>query len=170
MGTAPVSGVTATTFTILNGNANRDFTFSGTGFVYNSQTNKFTAGTITSILETTHDASHTQLASFDLNVLAADWMNAVIDKANDGRVIESLVSPWTFNFIGNAGADGSGASSQNDIFTGNGGNDNFAGLTRLGAVVIGFDIVFAEPDRLNPDVAADTIRNLDEETRAIWRM
>jgi len=127
MGTAPVSGVTATTFTILNGNANRDFTFSGTGFVYNSQTNKFTAGTITSILETTHDASHTQLASFDLNVLAADWMNAVIDKANGGRVIESLVSPWTFNFIGNAGADGFGASSQNDIFTGNGGNDNFDG-------------------------------------------
>src|SRR6266478_3149286 len=44
--------------------------------------------------------------------------------------------------------------------------DLIAGLTRLGAVVIGFDIVFAEPDRLNPDVAADTIRNLDEETRA----
>src|SRR6266571_210682 len=42
-------------------------------------------------------------------------------------------------------------------------------LTRLGAVVIGFDIVFAEPDRLNPDVAADTIRNLDEETRAKLR-
>src|SRR5216684_2018393 len=39
-------------------------------------------------------------------------------------------------------------------------------LTKLGAVVIAFDIVFAELDRLNPDVAADTIRNLDEETRA----
>jgi adenylate cyclase len=38
-------------------------------------------------------------------------------------------------------------------------------LTGLGAVVIAFDIVFAEPDRLNPGVAADTIRNLDEETR-----
>ena len=38
-------------------------------------------------------------------------------------------------------------------------------LTRLGAVVIAFDVVFSEPDRLNPDVAADTIRNLDEETR-----
>src|SRR6266478_9248974 len=47
--------------------------------------------------------------------------------------------------------------------------DLIAGLTRLGAVVIGFDIVFAEPDRLNPDVAADTIRNLDEETRAKLR-
>jgi adenylate cyclase len=35
--------------------------------------------------------------------------------------------------------------------------------------VIGFDIVFAEPDRLNPGVAADTIRNLDEETRAKLR-
>ncbi len=48
--------------------------------------------------------------------------------------------------------------------------DLVANLTRLGAVVIGFDIVFAEPDRLNPDVAADTIRNLDEETRAKLRM
>src|SRR5882672_6361626 len=38
-------------------------------------------------------------------------------------------------------------------------------LTRLGAVVIAFDIVFSEPDRLNPDVAADTFRNLDEATR-----
>ena len=47
--------------------------------------------------------------------------------------------------------------------------DLIASLTRLGAVVIGFDIVFSEPDRLNPDVAADTIRNLDEETRAKLR-
>jgi adenylate cyclase len=42
-------------------------------------------------------------------------------------------------------------------------------LTALGAVVIAFDIVFAEPDRLNPNVAADTIRNLDEVTRAKLR-
>src|SRR5882762_4604779 len=39
-------------------------------------------------------------------------------------------------------------------------------LTRLGAVVIAFDIVFSEPDRLNPDIAADTFHDLDEETRA----
>src|SRR3974390_1888770 len=31
-------------------------------------------------------------------------------------------------------------------------------LTRLGAVVIGFDAVFSESDRLNPDIAADTLR------------
>jgi adenylate cyclase len=43
--------------------------------------------------------------------------------------------------------------------------DLITNLTRLGAVVIAFDIVFPEPDRLNPGVAADTIRNLDEETR-----
>src|ERR1700724_697084 len=43
--------------------------------------------------------------------------------------------------------------------------DMVANLTRLGAVAIGFDIMFAEPDRLNPDVAADTFRNLDEATR-----
>jgi adenylate cyclase len=43
--------------------------------------------------------------------------------------------------------------------------DLVTSLTRLGAVVIAFDIVFSEPDRLNPDAAADTFRNLDEETR-----
>ncbi|MDP1883492.1 MAG: adenylate/guanylate cyclase domain-containing protein [Bradyrhizobium sp.] len=42
-------------------------------------------------------------------------------------------------------------------------------LTALGAVVIAFDIVFAEPDRLNPGIAADTIPNLDDETRAKLR-
>jgi adenylate cyclase len=42
-------------------------------------------------------------------------------------------------------------------------------LTRLGAVVIAFDVVFSEPDRLNPDAAADTFRNLDDETRAKLR-
>ena len=38
-------------------------------------------------------------------------------------------------------------------------------LTRLGAVVIAFDAIFPEPDRLNPDIAADIFRNLDEATR-----
>ena len=33
-------------------------------------------------------------------------------------------------------------------------------LTRLGAVVIAFDAVFSEPDRLNPAFTADTFRNL----------
>src|SRR6266478_544249 len=47
--------------------------------------------------------------------------------------------------------------------------DLITGLTKLGAVVIAFDIVFSEPDRLNPDVAADTFRDLDEETRAKLR-
>jgi adenylate cyclase len=42
-------------------------------------------------------------------------------------------------------------------------------LTRLGAVVIAFDAVFSEPDRLNPAAAADTFRNLDDETRARLR-
>jgi adenylate cyclase len=38
-------------------------------------------------------------------------------------------------------------------------------LTKLDAAVIAFDIVFAEPDRLTPGVAADTIQGLDEATR-----
>jgi adenylate cyclase len=40
-----------------------------------------------------------------------------------------------------------------------------ANLTRAGALVIAFDVVFSEPDRLNPDIAADSFGNLDEATR-----
>jgi adenylate cyclase len=38
-------------------------------------------------------------------------------------------------------------------------------LRELGAVAIGFDIVFAEPDRMSPAVAAGSFRGLDAETR-----
>jgi adenylate cyclase len=42
-------------------------------------------------------------------------------------------------------------------------------LTRLGAVVIAFDAVFSEPDRVNPSVVAEAFPQLDEETRAKLR-
>jgi len=38
-------------------------------------------------------------------------------------------------------------------------------LTKLGALVVAFDVVFAEPDRLSPALAVDVFRDLDEETR-----
>ncbi|MFT6556761.1 CHASE2 domain-containing protein [Sneathiella sp.] len=38
-------------------------------------------------------------------------------------------------------------------------------LTEAGAVVIGFDIVFPEPDRLSPPVLANQLKGLDAETR-----
>ena len=38
-------------------------------------------------------------------------------------------------------------------------------LTDMGAAAIGFDIVFAEPDRLSPSAAAQSLRGLDEATR-----
>src|SRR5262245_41161606 len=38
-------------------------------------------------------------------------------------------------------------------------------LTQLGAVAIGFDVIFAEPDRMSPSIAATSFRDLDEETR-----
>jgi adenylate cyclase len=43
--------------------------------------------------------------------------------------------------------------------------DLVTSLTKLGAVVIAFDVIFSEPDRLNPDAAADTFRNLDEDAK-----
>jgi adenylate cyclase len=39
-------------------------------------------------------------------------------------------------------------------------------ITRAGAVAIGFDIVFPEPDRMSPAVAEKSFRGLDPETRA----
>jgi adenylate cyclase len=47
--------------------------------------------------------------------------------------------------------------------------DLVANLTRLGPAAIGFDVMFAEPDRLSPALAADSLRNLDEATRAKLR-
>ena len=38
-------------------------------------------------------------------------------------------------------------------------------LTQMGALVIAFDIVFAEPDRMSPSIAAEAFRNLDDATR-----
>lgn len=43
--------------------------------------------------------------------------------------------------------------------------DMITRLTRMGAAVIGFDVIFAEPDRLSPALAADVYRGLDEETK-----
>ena len=47
--------------------------------------------------------------------------------------------------------------------------DMIINLTSLGAVVIAFDIVFAEPDRLNPAAVAGSMRYIDEVTRAKLR-
>jgi len=47
--------------------------------------------------------------------------------------------------------------------------DMVTNLTNLGAAAIAFDVVFSEPDRLNPDAAARTMRYLDEVTRGKLR-
>ena len=39
-------------------------------------------------------------------------------------------------------------------------------LTNLDAAVIAFDIIFAEPDRMSPSLAADAFTTLDDDTRA----
>jgi adenylate cyclase len=43
--------------------------------------------------------------------------------------------------------------------------DLVAALTKMGAIVIAFDVMFPEPDRLSPATAAGSFKNLDEETR-----
>src|SRR5580693_5285792 len=39
-------------------------------------------------------------------------------------------------------------------------------ITQLGAVTIGFDVIFAEPDRMSPAVAEHSFRGIDADTRA----
>ena len=38
-------------------------------------------------------------------------------------------------------------------------------LMKMGAVLVAFDVVFAEPDRMNPSAIADALKGLDEETK-----
>jgi adenylate cyclase len=42
-------------------------------------------------------------------------------------------------------------------------------LTEMGAVAIGFDVVFAEPDQLSPNLVALSLRDLDDATRTRLR-
>jgi class 3 adenylate cyclase/CHASE2 domain-containing sensor protein len=44
--------------------------------------------------------------------------------------------------------------------------DLVTSITQLGAVAIGFDIIFPEPDRLSPAVAERSFRGIDPDTRA----
>src|SRR5271156_6693450 len=39
-------------------------------------------------------------------------------------------------------------------------------ITQLGALTIGFDVIFAEPDRMSPAVAEHSFRGIDADTRA----
>jgi adenylate cyclase len=39
-------------------------------------------------------------------------------------------------------------------------------ITQAGAVAIGFDVIFAEPDRMSPAIAEQSFRGIDAETRA----
>src|SRR3954469_12301414 len=47
--------------------------------------------------------------------------------------------------------------------------DLVGNLTGLGGFAIAFEIIFPDPDRLTPAAAADTLRNLDDETRSKLR-
>ena len=47
--------------------------------------------------------------------------------------------------------------------------DMVINLSRLGAAAIALDVLFPEPDRLNPDAVADTMRYLDDATRSRLR-
>jgi len=47
--------------------------------------------------------------------------------------------------------------------------DMVKNLMDMGAILVAFDIVFAEPDRMNPESVADSIASLDDDMRGILR-
>jgi VCBS repeat-containing protein len=172
IGASQVDGpVTSTQFTLRNAAANRDFSMIGDGFVYNSVTDTFTAGTITFITIIRHDAS-AALATLALNVDAAEWMSAVhAAAAGDRSLIEALTGSWTFNFVGQSGADAFTAGSANDIFTGRAGDDILKGEfgydranygSALGPVNIQLtDGNVTEYDSSNDVIGLDRLRSIE---------
>ena len=121
------SSPTSTNFAIHNAAANRDFYFQGFNLVYDSNTDAFTAGTIT-FIEIAQHTTNTSLAILNLRVDAVDWMNAAYAAASgDQSLIEALTASWNFNFIGNVASDGFVGGAFNDIFTGRAGNDVLEG-------------------------------------------
>ena len=119
-------GGTATTFTIINAAANRDFVFEGTGFVYGAG-NALIGGTILAFQELTHD-TQSLLVNFTGGVDAtAFYTDAVAQALGFGNLFDALTSQWTINFVGGDGNDAFGAGDGNDFFQASGGNDLFAG-------------------------------------------
>ena len=132
-GTVDPDSKSNTTF-IINALDGRQFVFSGTGFLFDYDEaiggERVVAGTITGIIELgpLNGEVRPEFSSFTLHVSAAEWHTAVLARAaGDNSLIETLVSHWSFNFVGNAGGDFFGAADVNDVFTGNGGNDGFEG-------------------------------------------
>ena len=127
MGSGAVLNVTPGSFTIHDSIDNRDFLFTGSGFVYNA--GNFTSGTISFISEVDHANQSNVITTLGLNsVSAASWYAAAVAAAaGDRSLIEALTSSWNFSFVGGGGSDAFGGNDFNDRFTGNSGNDVFEG-------------------------------------------
>ena len=118
-------GGTATTFTLVNVAANRDFVFQGTGFVWTG--NILTAGTISVIHELAHD-TQTPLVDFTGHIDAPSfYAAAVAQAAGNPSIFDALTSQWIMNFVGGGGNDAFGSNDANDFFKVSGGSDVFDG-------------------------------------------
>ena len=118
-------GGTATTFTLVNVAANRDFVFQGTGFIWTG--NILTAGTISVIHELAHD-TQTPLVDFTGHIDAPSfYAAAVAQAAGNPSIFDALTSQWIMNFVGGGGNDAFGSNDANDFFKVSGGSDVFDG-------------------------------------------
>ena len=163
------SGHTATSFRIVNLGANRDFVFTGTGFVYNNVGGEITliGGTITSFLVLTHGLQQ-ELYRFTLQISGADWYDVVKSYAAGNRApFDALTNGWTISAIGGSGSDFLGTGEASDRFVGNAGNDLFeggAGLDRAsyptGTGAINVQLA-AGTVTGNASIGVDTLRSIE---------
>jgi VCBS repeat-containing protein len=123
---------TSTQVTIVNAVQNFRYVLEGVSLTFDSNLNPtdITGGTITAIHVLTNDTMEA-LIDLTANVGAAEWYNAVKDKAlGSDTLFDALTGAWPLNFVGSAGTDIWSASDANDAFQNNGGinfGDTFDG-------------------------------------------
>jgi hypothetical protein len=124
-----------TSYTVVNDGTLPEFFFDGYNFTYDSGGHVL-GGTITAIHEFDHTGS-TAIADFTGLFNAASWMAAVQQiGANGYSAINTLVAPYTFNFVGGSGDDSFGGAGSSATYTGGAGSDTFGFGPGSGAVTI----------------------------------
>jgi hypothetical protein len=117
------SGASGSTFTIVDGGvggSSNEFVFDGYNFAYTG--GNVTGGTITAIHEFAADGT-TPIAVFTGLFDAASWMTDVQQFNTNHNALNTLVSPYTFSFVGGSGDDSFGSAGYNATYSGGSGND-----------------------------------------------
>jgi Ca2+-binding RTX toxin-like protein len=118
---------TATGFTLVNAGANRRFIFVGENLTYDGGGN-VTGGTITGWQEITDDTQDPIVEFSGLSEDAVALLAAVEDAAGgDPTALDAITASWQFDFTGNDGNDTFAGGGLADTLMGGEGNDTLEG-------------------------------------------